>query len=254
MLYCHFWLFNMQHSSVHSCYHPDSNLDSNPHNKVGWPGFNPAWKPQRKQYSWCVPCRMNVYLAQNREKQCIQDLLLVILAIHGCMVLHNTRVVIIFIHCVSLIPRIKMNVSCKRGLSVKGKWPEYVSVHFWTESVTNSWYFAGIITYCIYYVPVCTCRCVHIVNSTDSWTIHAFLNKTWVSLAPEYPLMLFKLNEWYMYCVLAAWCECYCLFLADSFYLSKGYSEKGTIFTDTSTISTSTASPATTAVPWCHPW
>ena len=75
--------------------------------------------------------------------------------------------------------------------------------------------------------------CMYVVSSTDSWTIHAFLNKTLVSLATEYPWMLFKLNEWYMYCVLAAWCECYCLFLADSLYSSKGYSEKETISIDT---------------------
>ena len=96
-----------------------------------------------------------------------------------------------------------------------------------------------------YNVCVCTCICVYIVSSTDSWTIHAFLNKTLVSLAPEYPLILFKLTEWCMYCKLAAWCECYCLFFADSFCLSKESSEKGTIITNTSAISTSAASPTT---------
>ena len=53
-------------------------------------------------------------------------------------------------------------------------------------------------------------------------------------------------TEWMIhYCKLATWCKCYCLFFADSFYSSKGCSEKGTIFTNTSAISTSVTSPAT---------
>ena len=81
---------------VNSCY-LDSNPDSNPHHEVGWPGFNPDYKCENHRVNsaaWVYPVKWLIP-TRNRGKQCIQDLQLVMLLIHGCIHLHDTRVAVI---------------------------------------------------------------------------------------------------------------------------------------------------------------
>ena len=71
-----------------------------------------------------IPCIFNefsllyvvhLYLAQNRRKQCIQDLQFVILAIHGCMGLHDTRVVVNFYDVDPILGHISVQLQLARG-------------------------------------------------------------------------------------------------------------------------------------------